>query len=78
MKIKEDEKREKYFDLAREQKKLRNMRVTVISVVTGALETVPKSLEWAQEELENGGQIDTSQSTALFKSSIIRERVLET
>ena len=40
VKIKESEKINKYLDLARGLKKLRNMRVTVISIVVGALVTV--------------------------------------
>ena len=38
-------KRDKYLDLARELKKLWNMRVMVISVVIDMLGTVPKGLE---------------------------------
>ena len=40
VKIKESEKRDKYKDLAREQRKLGNMHVILIPVVTGALGTV--------------------------------------
>ena len=42
----------KCLDLARELKKLWNMMLTVISVVAGALGTVPKSLEKRLEELK--------------------------
>ena len=42
MKIKEIEKRDKYSDLARELKKLRNIRMTVIPIIIGALEMAPK------------------------------------
>ena len=44
MKLKECEKRYKYLDLARELKKLRNMKVTMIPIVIGALGTVTKGL----------------------------------
>ena len=44
-KIKESEKKDKYLDLARELRKLWNMRMTVVAVVIGALGTVPKGLE---------------------------------
>ena len=37
VKLKENEKKDKYLDLARELKKLWNIKVTVISVVIGAL-----------------------------------------
>ena len=47
--------RDKYLDLARELKKLWNMRVTVIPMIIGALGTVPKGLVRRLEELEVGG-----------------------
>ena len=37
IKLKECEKRNKYLDLARELKKLWNMKVTIIPIVIGAL-----------------------------------------
>ena len=40
IKLKECERRDKYLDLARELKKLWNMKVTVIPVVIGAFGTV--------------------------------------
>ena len=36
IKLKESEKKDKYLDLARELKKLWNMKVTIISIVIGA------------------------------------------
>ena len=45
VKIKESENIDKYLNLAREQKKLWNMRVTVIPIVVCALGTVRKGLE---------------------------------
>ena len=42
LKLKESKKRDKYIDLARELKKLWNMKVTVIPIVTGELGTVTK------------------------------------
>ena len=55
MKIKENEKRDKYLDLARELRKQLNIRVTVIPIVVGALGTVPKGLEggWGNWKSEN-------------------------
>ena len=61
MKIKKNEKEDRYLDLARELKKLWIMRVTVISVVIGAFGILPKSLVRGLEELEIGGQIETKQ-----------------
>ena len=40
VKLKESEKKDEYLDLARELKKLWNMKVTFISIVIGALDTV--------------------------------------
>ena len=37
LKLKESDKKDKYEDLARELKKLWNMKVTVVSIVTSAL-----------------------------------------
>ena len=48
VKLKENEKKDKY--LARGLKKLLNMKVTVITIVIGALGTVNK---WLVQELEN-------------------------
>ena len=42
VKLKENEKKDKYLDLARELKNLWNMKVTIIPVVIGALGTVIK------------------------------------
>ena len=40
VKLRESKKKDKYLDLARELKKLWNMKLTVISIVIGALGTV--------------------------------------
>ena len=45
-KTKEREKKDKYLDLARELKKLWNMQVTIIPIVTGAFSTVTKGLSY--------------------------------
>ena len=50
MKINESEMIDKYSNLSREVKKLRNMRVMVIPIVVGELEMVLKSLEKRLEE----------------------------
>ena len=44
-KIKESEKRDKYSDLTREQRKLWNMRATVIPIVIVTLGTVPERVK---------------------------------
>ena len=44
IKLKESEKKHRYLDLARELKKLWNLKVTVMPIVIGALVTVTKGL----------------------------------
>ena len=52
VKLKECENRDKYFELARELKKLWNIKVTIIPIVIGALGTVTKTLVQGLEDLE--------------------------
>ena len=49
------EKKDKYIDLARELKKLWNMKVTIIPIVIGPFRTVTKRLLKGLEDLEVGG-----------------------
>ena len=78
IKLKECEKRDKYFDLARELKKLRNMKVIIILIVIGAFDTVTEGLLKGLEDLEVGGRVDTIQTTALLKTARILRKFLET
>ena len=63
-------KRDKYLDLSREQRKLRNMRVTVIPMVIGALRTVFKGLERKLNELEIGRRIETIQTIKICQNIV--------
>ena len=74
--MKENEKKEKYLDLAWELKKLWNNKVTVISVVIGALGTITEALIPGLEDLEIRGQVETIQTTSLLRSDRILRRVL--
>ena len=56
IKLKESEKKDKYLDLARELKKLRNMKVTIIPIVIGTLGTVTEGLVKGLVELEIGDE----------------------
>ena len=76
--LKESEKKDKYLDLARELKKLWNMKVTIVPVVTGALGTITKGLLRGMEDLEVGGRVESIQTTALLRTVRILRRVLET
>ena len=64
VKLKESNKRDKYWDLARELKKLRKVKVTVIPIVTGALGTVTKGLV---KGLKIRGGVETIQKYCIVK-----------
>ena len=72
------EKKDKYLDLARELKKLWNMKVMTVPIVIGALGTVTKLLLKGLEDLEFGGWVETIQTTALLRTARILSQVLET
>ena len=76
--LKESEKKDKYLDLARELKKLWNMKVTIVPIVIGALGTITKGLLKGLEELKVGGRVETIQTTTLLRTARILTRVLET
>ena len=76
--LKECEKKDKYLDLARELKKLWNMKVTIVPIVIGALGTITKGLLKSLEDLEVGGWVETIQMAALLRTARILRRVLET
>ena len=75
--MKESEKKDKYLDLARELKKLWNMKLTIVSIVIGALGIITKGLLKVLEDLEVGGWVETIQTTALLRTARILRRVLE-
>ena len=76
--LKESEKKDKYLDLARELKKLWNMKVTIVPIVIGALGIITKGLLKGLEDLEVGERVETIQTTALLRTARILKRVLET
>ena len=78
IKLKECEKKDNYLDIARELRKLWNMKVTIILIVIGAFSTVTKGLFKGLEDLEVGGRVQTIQTTALLKTARILRRILET
>ena len=63
--LKECEKKEKYLDLARELKKLWDMKVTIVPIVIGAFGTITKGLLKGLEDLQVGGRVETIQMIAL-------------
>ena len=76
--LKECEKKDKCLDLARELKKLWNMKVITIPIVIGAFSTVTKGFVKGLEDLEVGERVETIQTTALLRTVRILRRVLET
>ena len=76
--LKKCEKKDKYLDLARELKKLWNMKVTIVPIVISALGTITKGLLKGLEDLEVGGRVETIQITALLRTARILRRVLKT
>ena len=78
IKLIECEKKDKYFNLARDLKKLWNMKVTIVPTVIGAFGTITKGLLKGLEVLKVGGQVETIQMTALLRTTRILRRVLET
>ena len=73
--LKESEKKDNYLDLARELKKLWNMKVKIVPIVIGAFGTITKGLLKGLEDLEVGGQVETIQMTALLRTARILRRV---
>ena len=76
IKLKQCEKKHKYLDLARELKKLWNMKVTIVLIVIGAFGTITKRLLKSLEDLEVGGRVENIQMTALLRTARILRRVL--
>ena len=78
VKLKESEKKDKYLDLARQFKKLWNIKVTIGPIVIGALRIVFKGLVQVLEDMEIRWHVETIQTTALLRSVGILRRVQET
>ena len=78
IKLKECEKKDKYLDLARELKKIWNMKVKIVPSVISAFGTVKKGLLNGLEDLEVGGRVETIVTKTLLRMARILRRVLET
>ena len=76
--LKEYEKKDKYLDLARELKRLWNMKVTIVPIVIGAFGTLTKGLIKSLGDLEVGGRVETIQTIALLRTARVLACVLET
>ena len=75
VKLKESKERDNYVD--RELRKQWNIKVTLISIVTGALGTITKRLVQGEEDLETRGRVEIIHNTVLLISARILRRVLE-
>ena len=78
LKMKQFEKKGMYLSLARELRKLWNIKLTIIPIVIGAFGTGTKGLLKGLEYLEVGGRVDIIQTTALLRTARILRRILET
>ena len=76
--LKECGKKDKYLDIARELKRLWNMKVMIVPIVIGAFGTITKGLLKGLEDLEVGRRVETIQTTALVGTARILRQVLET
>ena len=74
----ESKKLDKYVDLVRRLKKLWNMKLAVIAIITESLGTVCRNLENRFDELEIRGRIEIIQATALLTSAWTLRRVPKT
>ena len=75
---KKTKKKGKYLVISREQKKLWNKKVSVITIVIGSLGTIHKALVKGLQEFQIWEQAETIQTTELLRSARILRRVLET
>ena len=73
MKLKEYEKKDKCLDLARELKKLWNMKVNIRPIVIGSFGTVTKGLLKGLEVLEVGRRVEITLTTTLLRTARIWE-----
>ena len=74
VKVKEGEKLDYYLELCYRAEKLKNTRVTVVSIVVEALGTVPQSLEKRLDEMEIRERTEIIQTTSLQKTAWIHRK----
>ena len=70
--------KDKYRDIARELKKLWNIKATIVPILISGFGTISKGLLKGLEDLEVGGGVETIQTTALLRTARILSGVLET
>ena len=77
VKSKEVEKIEKYQDLARELRKLWNMKVKVIPIIIATLGTTPRQVKKRLEVIVIETKVKGLQKTVIIHSARILRKVLE-
>ena len=77
MRTKEDEKEEKYQDLAREIRKMWGVRTKVIPIVVGAVGKIPLRLKENLRTIGVDTSIEMIQRCVLLGSARILRKVLE-
>ena len=70
-------KRDKFLEIARNLKKIWNMKKTVIPIVIGVLGRVPKGSVQRLEDFEIWGWVKTIQTTSLLRAARILRKILE-
>ena len=76
--LKEIQKKDEYLDLARDLKKLWDIKVTVIPIISGALGIVIKESVQGVENLKRRGRGETIQAATLLRLARIRRKVQKT
>ena len=69
VKLKENERKVKYMDIAKELKRLLKMKMTFLPIVIDVFGTVTEGLIKVLEDLEITGRMETIQTTALLRSA---------
>ena len=77
-KTKQEEKIDKYQDLAREIRSLWKVKAKVIPIVIGALGTIPKGLNGYLKEIGVTTRVELLQKSALLGTARTLRMVLET
>ena len=76
VKEKEEEKIDKYMDLAAEFRRQFRVKTVIVPIVLGALGTVPAKLSKSLEKLEIDDVIGSLQTAVLISTTAILRRVL--
>ena len=76
VKEKEEEKIDKYMNLAAEVRRQFRVKTVIVPIVLGALGTVPEKLSKSLKKLETDDVIESLQTAVLISTTAILRRVL--